>query len=112
MNEPNAIIKNKKGEIFTVHIENLSIPSPEVLASGKFIPTSRKRPYASPHSRKAISEIVNEKPSETLSPGDRKSSDIDNNGFLDVMVEHPNSKNILEKLTNFKKIARCWKTER
>ncbi len=47
LDEPNATLKNPRGELFMVHIENLSIPSKEPLASGKEIPSSRKRPHAS-----------------------------------------------------------------
>ncbi|MCP4652991.1 MAG: hypothetical protein GY858_06380, partial [Candidatus Omnitrophica bacterium] len=52
-------------------------------------------------------EFSNEKSLKIINPEDAKSSDTvikaDCNGILDAMIEHPDSKNILEKLTTFKK---------
>ncbi|MCP3684977.1 MAG: hypothetical protein GY861_20130, partial [bacterium] len=82
MNEPNATLRNHKGELFTVHIENLSMPSPEILASGKIIPTSRKWPHASPQARKVSPEFISsedEKSLETNSHEDKESSDTGDN---------------------------------
>ncbi len=95
------------------------MPSPEILASGKIIPTSRKQPHTSPQARKVSPEFVSsedEKSSETDSPEDKKSLDITDNklkpNFPDAMIEHPDSENILEKMTTFKKNCKMLEMER
>ncbi len=68
----------------------------ENLTSGKIIPTSRMKPYASPQVGKVSPEFVNKK----SSPEDEKSSDTNDilkHDCLDALIEHPDSKNVFEK---------------
>ncbi len=45
MEEPNVWLHSHKGQVFTVHIANLSRPRKEYLQTGQTVQSTRKRPY-------------------------------------------------------------------
>ncbi len=99
LNEHNATLKNHKGEVFMFHTENLSIPSPEILASRKMIPSSRKRPHASTQARKVSLDLINSEDGNSLDFKTSENSIM--NDILDGMIEHLDSDRIWIKLTDF-----------
>ncbi len=128
-------LKTHRGELFAVHIENLSIPSKELLSSGKEIPSSRKHPHTSIQGQKAFPDLTNIIPGESqdhqniipgesqdhqniipgesqdhqnIIPGESQDhqniipgESQDHLDNCDSMVEHPNSKTIWSKLSDF-----------
>ncbi len=79
-----------------VHNDNLSMPSAEILASRKTILLSRKHPHASPQVQKVSLDLDNSE--------DNTSSDLVEirlkPDIPDAMIEHPESEEILMKMTN------------